>query len=219
MDYHKEKDYNVISYKLPLLSVVFLLIIIVGFITFQKPHIQYALNIDQAWKQAVNDRDALRPERVYEILNSKDTAYYRFIDLRSPNEFMNSHIPGAINIPVHQILKDDVKNIILQDDKINVFYAAQHSEACAPVQLLKQLGYKNNTMMLGGFDYYKANILDKYQPQAGNYYNEKPAFDYQKIMSSAKSAAPASTTETPKTDVSVKKTNKVKTGGGGGGGC
>jgi len=218
MDYHKEKDYNIITDKLPILGVIFLLVIIVGFVTIKQPKIKYTMSIEEAWQDAVNDKSALRPERVFEILNSADTAYYRFIDLRSPNEFLNSHIPGAINIPMHRILNDDVKSILLQDKKINVFYSNHHREACAPVLLLRQIGYANNAMMLGGFAYYKANILDKYQPNAANYLDEKAAYDFQKIMSSAKSASPKSeTTEAVKTEAPTKKA--AKKSGGGGGGC
>ncbi len=218
MDYHKEKDYNIITDKLPILGVIFLVVIIVGFVTIKQPKIKYSMSIEEAWQDAVNDKSALRPERVFEILNSADTANYQFIDLRSPNEFLNSHIPGAINIPMHRILNDDVKSILLQDKKINVFYSNYHREACAPVLLLRQIGYVNNTMMLGGFSYYKTNILDKYQPNAANYLDEKAAYDFQKIMSSAKSVAPKSeTTETAKTEAPTKKA--AKKSGGGGGGC
>ena len=103
MDYHKQKDYKVISQKLPIFTAIFLAIIVIGFITLKEPKLKYALNIEQAWKSAVEDKSAIRPEQAFEILNTSDSSYYRFIDIRTPTEFMNSHIKGAINIPLQKI--------------------------------------------------------------------------------------------------------------------
>jgi len=217
MDYHNEKDYNVISYKLPLFSAIFLIIIVIGFFTLRRPSIDYAMNIEESWKEAVNDKSALRPERVYEILHTADTAYYQFIDIRTPAEFLTNHIEGAINIPVHQILDDEVKSIFRQDKKINVIYGNTHVEACAPVMLLKQIGYENNIVMLGGFSHFKDYVLKTYMPNASNYLDEKPEMDFKAIMSSVgssggeKSESTNSTVETP--------IKKKKVAGSAGGGC
>ena len=210
MDYHIQKDYKVISQKLPIFSALFLFVIIMGFVTLKEPKIKYVMDIEQAWQDAVTDKSAVRPERVYEILNSTDSAYYRFIDIRTPHDFLNGHIPGAINIPIHQILNDDVKNVLRQDEKINIIYGNHHREACAPYLLLKQIGYKNNSIMLGGFTFFEKYVLDAYKPNADNCLDEKAIFDYKKIMNSAKSTGSnTNTSETPKTEAPVKKKKKV----------
>ena len=210
MDYHKQKDYKVISRKLPIFTALFFIIIVIGFITLKEPKIKYAMNIEQAWQDAVTQKSAVRPERIYEILNSADSAHYQFIDIRTPHDFLNGHIPGAINIPVHQILNDDVKSILNQDSKINIIYGNHHREACAPFLLLKQIGYKNNSIMLGGFTYFNEYILKEYKPKASNCLDEKAIFDYKTIMNSATtSSVSENTTETPVKEAPAKKKKKV----------
>lgn len=64
-----------------------------------------------------------------------------FIDVRSPQEFASSHIPGAINIPLHEVrLKIDE---IDQMEKPLVVYCLSGGRSSAAVGLLKQAGIED----------------------------------------------------------------------------
>lgn len=204
-----EKDHKIISNKLPLFGILFLVVIIVGFATFSDSKIKYAEDIETAWQNTLKNENSIRPERVFEILNTPDSAYYRFIDLRNPVDYMNNHIEGAVNIPLHQILDDEHKSVFNQDKRINVIYGNSHEEVCAAVEILKQIGYKNNLIMLGGLKHFTENVLEEYKPHNSNYRNEKPAYDFKTIMSRRVSSSAQAKESEVETNVPVIKKKKA----------
>ncbi len=63
------------------------------------------------------------------------------IDVRTPEEYRKEHIDGAINIPVHEI--DNIKNEIIDQDKVILVYCSTGKRSKIVKQILMQNGYKN----------------------------------------------------------------------------
>ena len=63
------------------------------------------------------------------------------IDVRTPEEYRKEHIDGAINIPVYEI--DNIKNEIIDQDKVIVVYCSTGKRSKIVKQILMQNGYKN----------------------------------------------------------------------------
>lgn len=208
---HEEKEYSLISNILPVGTVIFALIIILGVIFIKQPDKVYMVNESEMLEELLSFEQTIGPEKVVDILYQGDSIY-RFIDLRSTPDFINGHIEGAINIPISHVLDEKYENILNQDEKINILYYSDHCGACGPWMVLSQLGYKNNKILLGGYDYVNMHIIKNYAPLSGNYKNEKPHFDYVKIISETAGAGGATvsskTESTPKT-LPVKKKKKA----------
>jgi hypothetical protein len=85
-------------------------------------------------------------------------------------------------------LDDEFKNILNQNEKINVLYYSDQCGACGPWMILKQIGYKNNKLLQGGYDYVRKNIIEEYQPMSGNYSAEKAKYDFAKIIKNTPSS-------------------------------
>lgn len=90
---------------------------------------------------------------VYEFLRNKGA---RLLDVRTPSEYMQGHIPGSMNIPLHTI--DDAE--FLLDNKENALYVYCHSGARSrqAVSLLQQMGYQN-AKNIGGIAAYSGKVV------------------------------------------------------------
>ena len=62
------------------------------------------------------------------------------LDVRSPNEFSQGHIDGAMNIPVQSLQKDSMETIAKKDQPILV-YCRSGARASAATQVLKGWGF------------------------------------------------------------------------------
>ena len=63
------------------------------------------------------------------------------IDVRTPEEYIEKHIDGAINIPVYEI--DNIKNEIIDKNKVILLYCKTGKRSKMVKQVLLQNGYKN----------------------------------------------------------------------------
>jgi len=83
--------------------IIFILMLIIGFLTTRKPEIPYALSAEEMLAEVQNLEDALTPDKVRLFLELKDITV-QMVDLRSPDQFVIGHIDDALNIPVQDIL-------------------------------------------------------------------------------------------------------------------
>ena len=64
------------------------------------------------------------------------------IDVRSPQEYREGHVDGAISIPDYQIKKETEKQIQNKDELIVVYCTTGHRSQKAQ-QILENMGYTN----------------------------------------------------------------------------
>ncbi len=78
----------------------------------------------------------------YELMNQ----YYKYnvIDVRTPEEFENFHIPTAINIPLEEMHKSGSLGTIIQNIKTNVFYGADIMQSQRACMVSKYFGKSDN---------------------------------------------------------------------------
>ena len=63
------------------------------------------------------------------------------IAVRTPEEYRENHIEGAVNIPVYEI--DNIKNEIIDPNKVILVYCKTGKRSKIVKQILIQNGYKN----------------------------------------------------------------------------
>lgn len=103
---------------------------------------------------------------------------YQFIDLRPAEAFEAGHLPGAINIPVGELLDKKHEKTLRSAVKKNVLYHNSTAEASDSWMLLRQLDYPNNYLMQGGYEYVQKHLIDEYSPLSGDYKEEAPKYDF-----------------------------------------
>ena len=74
----------------------------------------------------------------------------QLIDVRSKDEFEKFSLPGAINIPIPDLLSESNLTQFDQDVKMNVFYANSTVVANEAWMIIRQLGYSNIYVLEGG---------------------------------------------------------------------
>ncbi len=196
-------------------SLIFVAIIVLGFIFMPKPKKEYHLSQEKMLEKLLVHEGVIGPEKIVDLIYEPNDKY-QFIDLRSAPEFLIGHLPNAINIPISHMFDKEYQKILKQTDKINVLYYSNHAGACGPWMILNQIGYKNNIIMLGGYDYVNESIINRFSPMSGSFREEKAKYDFARIISQTsggKSTAVGNENKTANTPVIRKKTSK-STGGG-----
>lgn len=109
-------------------------------------------------------------EKVAEMIIGEDPLL-RLIDVRSPEEFAEYSLPGAINIPLADILSKEEEGdykwgyILNQNTKTNIFYSNGDIYATRAWFLCTRLNFKNNYILEGGLNTWFKNIIRPEKPE------------------------------------------------------
>jgi len=193
---------------------IIIVVLIVGYSVISPGKIDYKLTAQQTLEEILLLEDEIFPEDVDYLLEDEEFTYY-FIDIRTPYEYTNSHISSAVNIPIHFFLDRDNINLfdrLASDSAIVVLYGKDQNQANKGWMLLKQLGYDNIKVLLGGFDYYSTGILDLYDmPEIPEYLVEEAVFDFAGIMEEMSSGSFSTTEPSQQQEVIITQRKKKKT--------
>jgi len=193
------------NWKLILASVVFVIIILIGFITLRKPDLKYQLTAEQAAGLLQNPGLEILPAEVVRLSNDPTV---KIVDLRTPNEFLKGNIPGSVNIPEPALFdKQNIEQFDAWESTVKtiVFIGKDPSQATGSWMLLRQMGYSNLKIMTGGWKQYVALLQN---PDTKVAKIGQPMHDFAKIMESARQGGSA-TQAIEKQEV-VTPTRKVK---------
>ena len=109
-----------------------------------------------------NNRDLTTDEIAKRIIDGDPMLF--IVDVRTEAEYDNYSLPGAINIPLKDLLLDDWAGYLDQDIQDVIFYSNDDVMAEQAWALCKQLGYKNLYVMDGGLNYWFETIMLPKEP-------------------------------------------------------
>ncbi len=112
-------------------------------------------------QQAVTDSSVVKrvpPDTVQALLAKKDSLGLLLLDVRTPEEFMQGHIPGAKLIPV-QVLEQEIKQIEAYKDKPVIVYCRSGNRSRTASRILAKHGFKIIYDMDGGIRQWKGPIV------------------------------------------------------------
>lgn len=165
--------------------VIFVLIIVIGLLSINWPDLAYERSLQETTELLTDNQDIMYPEELVGIIETEDHAYH-IIDIRNPYEYIKGHIKGAENIPSNSLLDKDMLGKLKQyaaDSLIVVLYGQDQLQANGPWLILKQMGFDNFRVLLGGYGYFTTGPLDIYDmPEVPAYFVEEPAYDFMGIM-------------------------------------
>jgi len=179
----------------------------------------YKLSATQMLAEATSSSQFLSPDAVADQIIQKDPNL-QLIDVRTPDEFLKFNLPGAINIPLSDLLSEEFKDLLDQDIKMNVFYSNGTLQANEAWMITTQLGYKNNYVLQGGLNYWAETIMNPGTPASTSPDEEMAKYDFRKgasmalggSVSGSMANSPADTKAPPKPI--IKKETKKKVQGG-----
>jgi sulfur-carrier protein adenylyltransferase/sulfurtransferase len=178
----------------------------------------YKLTASQLLEEVNTRTQFITPETVADMIVKKDPTL-QLIDVRSQGEFEKFSLPGAINIPIADLLSEEHSGIFDQDAKMNVFYSNSTLMANEAWMLTRQLGYENNYVLEGGLNYWFEVILNPQEPASTSPDEEFAKYDFRKGASQALGGGTVSA-QTPETNSAapkpaIKATPKKKKAAGG----
>jgi rhodanese-related sulfurtransferase len=201
-----------------IIGFIFIVILLVaGYLLISPGEAQYTLTPTETLDEIMKLEDEVFPEDLGYLLEDQETQYF-FIDVRTPYEYQNSHIENAINIPIHFFLDRDNKKLFDQlerDSAVVVLYGRTQLDANKGWMFLKQLGYNNVKVLLGGYEYYTTGPLDLYDmPDIPGYLVEEPDYDFATTMEEMTGGAFETTSNQPEMVITKRKKKKNVVEGG-----
>ncbi len=88
---------------------------------------------------AHDDDNIISTTEAYQVWSQKDKSSFVFLDVRTPDEYQDGHIPGAINMPI-QTLSEHLKNV--PKNKPLYLYCESGVRASRAASLLRSAGFK-----------------------------------------------------------------------------
>jgi len=169
--------------------ILFTALIVIGLITLKSPRLSFEQPINETIEMAVWDEGAVFPYELVDVIDgSIDTVL--IVDLRNTFEFAKGNIPGSENISSVELLNEENIERLekLKEEGVSVIvYANNQLEANGPWMVLRQLGFDNVKILLGGYNYYQQwadNLGDSYADDG--YLLGTPRHDYKEMASSNK---------------------------------
>lgn len=98
-------------------------------------------------------------DQVAEFIVREDSTV-QLIDLRSPEEFRKQAIPGAVNIPYPEFIKNDPEAWLGNKNIRNIFYTTEDTEADYALVYARGLGYDRSYVMKGGITEWIATVME-----------------------------------------------------------
>lgn len=187
---------------------VFVIIIIIGFLTMSKPLISYKLDMNQSISELNNKEALFTPSQLDDFLKNKSANVVLF-DIRDNFVFGQGHIPGAENMSANDLSKkENIErlNELYKKGVTVVLYGEDQLQANGPWMLFRQAGFENVKILLGGYTFYTQN-KDSLNTAAGTnkFLKEIERYDFTSM------AAPNDGTESA-ASVEKKQVNVTKRG-------
>jgi rhodanese-related sulfurtransferase len=196
--------------------LIFTAVIIIGLITLKSPRLKFEQDVSKTLEMIEWDEGCVYPYEIADVIDGKvDTVL--LVDLRNTFEFAKGNIPGSENISSVELLNEeniDRLNELKAKNICVVVYANDQLEANGPWMILRQLGFDNVKLLLGGYDYYKkweGKLADSYGDDA--LLRGAPKFDYKEFANSSKVVGSETSSKRSTVKIARKKKTSVAEGG------
>lgn len=156
----------------------------------------YKLTPEQLLEQVNSGIQYFSPDQIADMIITEDPSFL-LIDVRSQGEYEEFHLPGAVNIPLSNLLADEWKAYLNQDIRHNIFYSNSTVKANEAWMITLQLGYRNNYVMQGGLNYWVETIMNPEAPASTSPNEEIAKYNFRKGAGMELGGAAAVTQETP----------------------
>jgi rhodanese-related sulfurtransferase len=171
--------------RLSIASIIFVFILVIGFITFRSPDFVYKLSTQETLQTITNPENQITPNEILKMM-AEDEAGIVLIDLRTTYDYNKGTLDGAINIPVSDIMEMEVITMFndwQQQSKTVILFAEDQQAANAPWMILRQLGYSHMKVLTGGYSIARIHMIEDTPDSSDLMYNtEKPVMDFAEFI-------------------------------------
>lgn len=112
---------------------------------------------DVLLSEVLNQETSLTPDQVARFIVNEDSTL-NLIDLRNPDEYKASSIPGSVNIPYNEfIIKPDS---YLRKDMNNIFYSNGDLLSGYALTIARGLGFNSSFVLKGGLNEWYIQVMN-----------------------------------------------------------
>lgn len=130
---------------------------------------------------AVTGADDITYEGLYHLYHETGLEDFLLVDLRSADAFAASHIEGAINVPLDELL-DRRHRRSLRSKKVILLYAEEEHLAVAARMLLLGQGKEGVQVIPGDYATIRSFLTSDFDPRRAHYSADKARWDHQRFM-------------------------------------
>lgn len=147
-----------------IITVVFVFFGFIAAILPDKNTSSAELNAEQMLNELRTHTYVISADEMATAIINNDPSF-QLIDVRTPEEFKEYNLPGAINVPFKELFDEKWEVYIDQDARKNVFYSNGTTLASEAWMLTRQKGIKNNYVLDGGLNKWFATIIQPKPPK------------------------------------------------------
>lgn len=194
---------------------VFVILLVIGFITMKKPLISYELDMEESIAELTESDLYFYPWELDAVINGEIDSIVLF-DIRDNFLFGQGHIPTAENISANDLTNgDNIKRLeaLKEMGTTVVLYGDDELQANGTMMLFRQVGFDNIKLLLGGYQYYFENQDDLYSTVEDDAYMKGYArYDYADMAAPKEGAVGIDSDKKP---VQVQRRQKTNVAAGG----
>ncbi len=142
-----------------------LLLFTIGVVLLPDRQSRGELDPEELLERAVDDYWFISTDEVAEQIIIGDPAM-RVIDVRTPDQYQVYSIPGAINIPLEEILQPEWQDLLEVEGMNFIFYSNSDLLASRAWIICTRRGIENIAIMKGGINRWVETILQPKAPPA-----------------------------------------------------
>lgn len=150
------------------------------------------------------------PWQLDEMVESGSISGMMLVDLRLPGEFNHGTLPGAINIPLGEIMQHDNQRILRKSEKPVLLFSGDESEAAAASFLLLSKGFDNVRIIANDYRFVKEKVMENLNPASAFSHSENARFDFNRYFRTGGGKDPQSSVSQPV----IPKTEVIQAQGG-----
>lgn len=106
------------------------------------------------WNELVDPVEGIDIQSLNRLIDSTSTESYCIVDVRQPAEYTKGHIPGALSMPLNDLLDG---RLDLPDPVQLIVYSRQGARSKAAIQWFQTQGFADVKELIGGFENWKGN--------------------------------------------------------------
>jgi len=109
--------------------------------------------------EVVDENSFFTVDQVARFIVSEDTSV-QIIDLRTPEEFRHMNLPGSLNIPYAELVKNDPVSILGNRNVRTIFYSNGDLYSNYALVLARGMNFSNTFVMRGGLNEWFNTVMN-----------------------------------------------------------
>lgn len=169
---------NILNYSILIFAMVILSAMLIKWIASP----DYKRQNTEVLAAITSEDSKLLPWQLHDMIRNNTLKDHFLVDLRKPEMFNRGTLPGAVNIPLEQILDKKSLKELRKTGKPVILFCGDQTRASTAQVLLRGKGFEDLKILANGYFYVKAHILDEFHPASAFSASENARYDFNRFF-------------------------------------